>query len=222
MRSRGSYLLGVAALVVVSLAVLSITIFSFNFIFFSLRLNGHGSLLSAGSRGIILFLQIFPWMWLALDGILVALLEWMLRYFRFGYRVPVLYLLIGLLLVAVPLGLILDRATPFNDRILLRADHHRLPQPLGNFYQGARHRPPGEGNCRCTIVAIGTTTMTVDDIDPDKTIRLLVVLPLGYATSAFSVGDVVFVAGDRTGNTIQAFHIHSLPPKASPPHSDRK
>ena len=37
MRSRGSYLLGVAALVVVSLAVLSITIFSFNFIFFSLQ-----------------------------------------------------------------------------------------------------------------------------------------------------------------------------------------
>ncbi len=223
MYSRGYFLLRLVGLAVVSLSVLLITIFIFNFIFFGLRLNGHESLLSAGPRGLLLFLHVFPWFWLALDCVLILGLEWMLRHFRFGYRIPVLYLLAGLLLVALPLGLVLDRATSFNDRVLSRADHHRLHGAIGNFYQGARHAPPpGRGNCRCTIVSIGTSTLGADDIDPDKTTHLTLVLPPGYSSSSFAVGDVVFVAGDRIGDIIEAFDISRLPAGVPPQHDDRR
>lgn len=148
MRPRAYFVLRAAAALVVALVVLVISIFICNFIFFTIRLNGHESLL-ARPGGILLFLQFFPWTLLALDALMVLVLEQMLRYFKFAYRRPVLYLVLGLIAAVAAAGFALDRGTPFNDRALDWADHGRLPPPFIEIYEGA-HRPlppelrPGE------------------------------------------------------------------------------
>lgn len=137
MRPRLYFTLTVAALVLVSFVVLVISVFIFNFILFSIRLNHQDSLLGFGPRGWGVFLAFFPWTLLLIDIALVLVLETLLRRFRFGYRVPVLYLLGGLVCLTVLTGAVLDRGTAFNDQLFER--RHELPPPLENFYVRARH-----------------------------------------------------------------------------------
>jgi hypothetical protein len=143
MRPRLYFTLRAVALALVVLAVLVLSVFICNFIFFTLRLNGHESLL-ARPGGLLLFLRFFPWELLVLDAAFVILLEWMLRRFKFAYQRPTAYLAFGLLVVVLSAGFALDRGTRFNDSVLDRADHGGLPRPFGDVYEHAhRPLPPG-------------------------------------------------------------------------------
>ena len=101
---------------VVAIAATLTTILIFNFIVFSLRVSGHDALLGFGSRGFTAFIWFFPWYLLVVDVALVALLQWLLRQFRFGYKIPVLYLILALLIGSFTLGYALDHETTFNNR----------------------------------------------------------------------------------------------------------
>jgi hypothetical protein len=137
MRPRLYFVLQVVALVVLALLVLGISVFIINFILFSIRLNRIDSFLGFGPRGWGAFVHFFPWTLLLADIGLIALLEWLVRRFRFGSKIPVLYLLGGLLLLTVFTATMLDRGTPFNDDLFrMRAG---LPPPFSLIYQQARH-----------------------------------------------------------------------------------
>ncbi len=212
MRPKIYFTLQVAALTLVAIAVLLVSIFIFNFIFFSIRINSRDSLLGFGPRGIWAFLAFFPWMFLLVDVVLVLVLEWLLRKFRSGNRIPALYLLFGLIGLTVVTGLFIDRATGINDRMLLRSDEHLLPPPLDAFYGGARHHfAPESGICTCIITAIDGTVVYLRDADGTTT--LTAVLPLNdprATTTLLKVGDIVIVAGDRRGDEIKAFGVHRI------------
>jgi hypothetical protein len=139
MRPRVYFMLKAAGTVAVAAAVLVLSVFICNFIFFTIRINGHESLL-ARPGGLFLFLRFFPWELLAIDIALVILLEVLLKEFKFGYKSPVLYLGLVVLAVVISAGFVIDRATDLNDRALERADHHGLPPPFGEMYEYA-HRP---------------------------------------------------------------------------------
>lgn len=143
MRPKLYFTLRAVALVLVTLAVLALSVFICNFIFFTLRLNGHESLLSRPG-GLFLFLRFFPWGLVVLDVALVFLLEWMLRQFKFAYQRPTLYLSLALVAVVLSAGFVIDRGTPFNDRILMRADRGGLPPPFVQIYEGSRRPLPPE------------------------------------------------------------------------------
>ncbi len=214
MRPKIYFTLKIAALVVVALATLIISIFIFNFILFSIRINSHDSLLSFGPRGITTFIFFFPWWLLLFDIALVALLEWLVRSFRFGYRVPILYLLLGILALTTLTALALDRGTDLNDRLLVRADHHELFF-ADEFYEGARRPMPGSGVCICTITGIEGSTLTVADSRSGTTTSLTVLLPANdprATTSELLVGDTVFIAGDVDDGVIRAFGVRKLHP----------
>jgi hypothetical protein len=212
MRPKIYFTLKVAALVLITLAVLVISIFIFNFILFSSRINGHESLLGFGPRGILTFLEFFPWWLLGIDIALIILLEWLLRQFRFGYKSPVLYLLLTLLVVTASTAFLIDRGTAFNDQLLDRAEHHHLPPPLNNFYGEAHHHAsPDSGLCTCIITAISQNSLTLRDTMSSTT--LTVILPPNdpRATStSLKVGDMVFVAGDIDHGVIRAFGLRKL------------
>lgn len=212
MRPRVYFTLRFVALVAVSVAILLISIFIFNFILFSIRLNGDDALLGFGPRGIEAFLRFFPWTLLVLDIALVMLLQWLLRSFRFGYKRPVLPLLGGLLLFTLVAGLAMDRGTGVNEQLLRGADRHLLPPPFGDVYGRVRHDlPPGSGLWRGSVtaingnkvtVAVGTTSLTF--LLPDNDDRA--------TTTDLHVGDPVLVAGDQKDGVIQAFGLRKLDP----------
>lgn len=127
-------MLGTAALIFVSVFIL-------NFILFSIRIE-----LTEGTPaiGVTQFLQFFPWHLLVLAVVLFGAVLWLLRQFKFVYRVPLLYLLGALLSATIITAAIVDRATPINDQLLLRADRHQLPPPFGDIYRGVHHARPYE------------------------------------------------------------------------------
>jgi hypothetical protein len=218
MRPKIYFTLQVAALVILTLAVLVVSVFIFNFLLFSIRVSGHLSFLGFGWEGLFVFLHFFPWGFLLLDVALIAILESLLRRFRFGYKVPVLYLLGGLLCLTVLAALLVDRGTGFNDMLLMHADRHELPGPFGEFYEHARiPLPPDSGVCKCSILSINGNTMVVRDTHSSTT--LTIVLPQNdpYATTTFlRVGDIILIAGDTDdGGIIKAFGVGklSMPPQ---------
>ncbi|HVV15065.1 MAG TPA: hypothetical protein VHD55_01530 [Candidatus Paceibacterota bacterium] len=214
MRPRAYFALKMAAIMLVALAALLISVFIFNFILFGIRINSHDSLLGFGPRGIGAFLYFFPWNLLLIDVGLVLLLQWMLRWFRFGYKTPVLYLLLGILAATAAAAVLIDRGTDFNDRLLHRADRHEL-YFFGDFFEGARRPMPGSGVCKCTITAIAGSMLTVEDARGTTTRQLSILIPAGSpraTTTGLAVGDVVFIAGDADeGGVIRAFGVRKLP-----------
>ncbi|MES2087803.1 MAG: hypothetical protein V4467_02290 [Patescibacteria group bacterium] len=220
MRPKGYFVAKVAVLVGISVAILLVSVLIFNFIFFTLRINGHDSLLLFGWRGLFLFVEIFPWSLLFLDVILILFLEWMVRKFRFGYRTPVVYLLIGIFSATIALGLLIDRGTALNDDFLDQAEAHHLPSPFGGYFQGARNHLPDEtGICRCVVTDILGNKLSVYDINTGTSTRLIIIVPPDdpMATTSLSIGDIIFIAGDRHGNTIEAFGISKFPPRVTIP-----
>jgi hypothetical protein len=217
MRSRAYFTVKIAILAAVALAILVISAFLFNIILFGLRLNGHESLLGFGSRGILLFFSILPWWLLVFDILLIVLLEWLIRHFRFGSRSPVIYIVLGILVVVVCGGFYVDRATDWNDRLLEQADANDLPPFLGDVYEHARRpMPPESGFCKCLVTSINGENVIVQDIDNGTTTMLTLEIPgddSGAATTTdLQVGDLVIIAGDRVQNVIKAFGIHKIHP----------
>ncbi|MDB5266833.1 MAG: hypothetical protein JWN89_648 [Parcubacteria group bacterium] len=212
MRPRVYFTLKVAATVLTAGAVLLASIFIFNFIFFSLRINHHDALLGFGPRGFRAFLGFFPWALFFLDIGLLILLHFLLKHFKFAYKIPSLYLISALLLASFAVGLGLDR-TPLNDHFLRRSDEHGLPGPFNGFYEHARSpHPQGDGVCTCTITAIEGNTLFVKDSRGEKTI-LRIILPENdprATTTSLRVGDTVLVAGDEAESTIRAYGVRKI------------
>ncbi|HVV38951.1 MAG TPA: hypothetical protein VHD31_01365 [Candidatus Paceibacterota bacterium] len=212
-RPRIFFMLNVAAVVLVALAVLVLSVLIFNFILFMLRINSHDTLLGFGPRGLELFIYVFPWPLFFIDVFLVLALEWLIRKFRIGYKIPALYLLLGLLLATAAASFYIDRGTDFNDKLLHRADRHELFF-VGTFVEGARRPMPGSGVCVCTITAIAGNTLTVADTRSGTTTELTVLLPLDdprATTTSLKVGDRVFIAGDAVSGALRAFGVRKVP-----------
>src|SRR6185503_9289372 len=214
MHPRYYFALRVAALVAVSIGVLLVSVFICNFLLFSIRVNSADSYLYFGLRGWGAFLSFFPWDLFTIDVLLVGTLLWLLRQFKFGYKSPMLYIVLGLILITVAAGAFLDRATDINDRALRAADDDRLPGLLDMFYGTARRMPPpGHGVCKCVIVSIQNGMLTLVDLR-DASTTFTAVMPQDdprATTSGLEPGDVIFVAGDRGSTTVHAFGIRKLP-----------
>jgi len=213
MHPKYYFWLRVAALVVVSLLVLLISIFIFNFLLFSVRISSNDAFLGFGPRGWQAFLTFFPWDLLAVDAVLVAVLLWLLRQFKFGYKNPMLYVLLGICVLTVGAGVVVDQTTGINERFLKDAHEHRLPPPLVGLYGRADRMPgPGSGVCRCVIVAAEGNTLTLADLRATST-QFMVTLPLNdprATSSMLKAGDMVFVAGERRGEVIEVYGIRPL------------
>jgi hypothetical protein len=219
MRS-GSYFAGqIFILGIVAVFVLVFSVAICNFILFNLGLNGPGSFFALGIHGFFEFLEVFPWGLLILDVLCIALLEWLLRKFRFGYKSPMLYLLFGILVIVIALSLLIDCATPFNDDLLHSADQHQLPPPFRNFIEGERQQPPPDsGIYKGTITSIGADTLTMNVFGTTTPLTVMV-QPQDPIFHSLQVGEVilVFSNGPRNPNstaTVLAQDIHPLPPNA--------
>lgn len=216
MRPRIYFILEAAGLAALALMITGITAFLANFMLFALDVEGHGSLLAFGARGLGTFVFVFPWGWLLLDLALIVLITVLVRRFRFGYRRSVLYVAALLLLAALLAGAVLERGTSLNAFLLDDADHDRLPAPIGNLYEGIHDGPPHElGVYRgiVDVVATSSFTMSHDDFDHDGDDGTLTVwLPEGFDDSQLSVGDRVYVAGTRTSEGVAAYGVRVLGP----------
>ncbi len=215
MRPKSYFILKAAALITLGIAVLTISVFVCDYILLSLRINGHYSLLSFGSRGMWMFFTFIPWGLLFFDGILVFLLERLLRQFRFGYRTPVLLLFMALLIITLSIGFFIDRGTDLNEQLLAPARHHQLIATFDEYYNLAGPPSLGEGICRCVVTGINNNSISAFDESLGTTTVFTITIPLNkYATGTLKVGDVVYVAGDKDERGFRAFGVQKLDVRA--------
>ena len=204
MRPRTYFILRMAALLSIAIAVLIVSVFIFGFIFWSVTMSGQSLLLGFGTPGWLIFLTLFPWWLLLLDVALLILFESLMRQFSFGYRVPVLYLLIALLLGSATIGILLEDFIHVQERIGVRVQNHQIPV-LSGWYDSAAHPSHSSEVCKCLVVGIGTSTLFVTDEWDFATVtpaREEVMFADASTTSGFKIGDQIFIIGRETGRVL--------------------
>lgn len=214
MKPRLFFVLKTVLVISIAALILLISVWLTSFISFGLRLSGNESLLGFGSRGTLIFLNVFPWGLATLNLVLLALLAWLLRRFKFGYRKPLLYLLIALVIGGVAVGLLFDRETRFHDDRFEEAEAGELFGPLESFYEMAHSRAPEEhGVYRGFVLEVREESfvLTHDDHDNDEDDGTWTVSPpMNYDIKTLKVGDRVYVAGEREGGEIEAYGVRIL------------
>lgn len=214
MKPRLFFVLTTVLVVSITLLIFFISVWLASFISFGLRLSGNESLLGFGTQGSLLFLTVFPWGLAILDLLLVTLLAWLLRRFRFGYRRPLLYLLVALVIGAAAMGLLFDRETDFHDERFEEAEAGELFGPLESLYESLHSIAPEEhGIFRGFVLQVGEDSfvLTHDDHDNDEDDGTWTVRPpRGFDMKTVRVGDRVYVAGEREEEEIEAYGVRIL------------
>jgi len=219
MHSRTYFALKVSGALALAALILLITVFIGNFVFFMLRINGHGALLSLGTHGWSIFLRVFPWWLLITDIALAALLAWVVRHFQFGYRKPIIVVFLALAAAALAGGFALDEGTPLNDRLLHEADRGALPFVLDDFYKGARRAPPNDSAFRGTVVSVQQGSFSLADPDFDD-VRMVIPADPSQSFSSVFIGETVLVIGSEDRGVIHAVAVHQIDADALPPQDD--
>jgi hypothetical protein len=193
---RVYFMLRILATLFVAILLLASSALVASFIFFSLHESGEQFLLGFGFQGIVVFLKLFPWLCLAFDVALVFLLEWLLQGFKFGYRIPLLNIFIGLLVASGVLGGLLA-LTPLHPDLLHLSDDHQLPI-LAPAYEQIFDSHDAEGVCRGVVLSVGTSTFEIQHNDEDHDAddgTFTVPLPPNGAGPMLQVGQRVLVFG---------------------------
>lgn len=200
----------VAALLGVLVLLLSALVLSF--IAFSIHESGEQFLLGFGWGGLSTFVALFPWLLLALDIALVALLEWLVQGFKIGYRVSLTLLFLGACALAALIAALVN-LTPLHAVLLDRADRGELPI-VGNLYENIRASHQDRGIFRGSIISIADDRIVIahndGDRDADDGTRTVFV-PQG-ATSSLYVGERVYVFGTASGEEVQAYGVGEFGP----------
>jgi hypothetical protein len=209
-RSRLYFALQVGLIALLALVTFVLALFVLSFIIFSLHESREQLLLGFGQQGVVTFFALFPWLSLVLVLILLALLEWLLRNFRSGYRIPMLRIFLVLAAIAVAGSALVD-FTPLHPDLLGLADHDSLPI-LGPAYEDMHDSHEIQGVYRGDITAIASTTFTCahNDNDHDTDDGTWVVQPPpNFNMQSLYLGERVYVAGHpQPDGVIQAYGMH--------------
>jgi len=191
------------SLIVASVLVLLLSVlYLVSFIIFILHETGAWFGIYLGVSGWAVFFHAVPWSLILVSLALILILDILLSRYPFIYKYPLLYSLLGLIVI-VGLGGSLLAATSF---------HARLFRSLGGFYSyydGAAaiqaHRGEVTGFLESGLVLSnfdGTTSTVIFDA---------AILP--SIQGAFTKGDLIVVFGPESAtHTIQAFGVEKIVP----------
>jgi hypothetical protein len=202
----------VALLATITVLAFLLSVFVLSFTLFALRESGEQFLLGFGGQGLATFLSLFPWETLGILTVLLVVIEWLFRSFKFGYRIPILLAFLGVLGFTVVAGMAIN-FTPFHAALLGKADRGELPL-IGEFYESVRAKHEDRGVFRGVITSITGNELTIfhDDLDQDQDdIAHTVTLPAGVDAASFRVGERIYVAATSSyeGN-INAYGIQKF------------
>jgi hypothetical protein len=209
MRPKIYFIFKMIALFVLTALVLVLSAYICSFILFTIRQSSSAALLGFGPRGFALFLQLFPWGLFILDIIFIFILGLLLKHFSFGYRNPVLYISLILLIIVISLATLIDY-NRFDDFFLQQARDNHIPV-IGSFYdQGRRPPSPETGVCRCVVLGIQGNVLTMREDSPFGSTTVIAIVPQNIATSSLRVGEKLFLLGAFRNGNIYITDIRSL------------
>ncbi len=207
MRPRWHFVLRALLAALGAIILLLALLYLASFVIFVLHRTGAWFVPAFGLRGLYVFLLSMPWLLILLSLVFAAILEILVRHYAFAYRRPLLYSVLGILLVAVAGGLMVA-GTPFHGRMSRYAEENRLPV-AGRFYREFGRRPFREVHSG-KVASVEREGFALRDIRGE--ILNIVITPrtrLPYGMD-FSVGDSVVVFGVRDDGRVQAFGVREV------------
>jgi hypothetical protein len=146
MRPRWHFLLSAGLLFVGTILVVFTLVYLSSFaIFIFQQTPGPGP--GMGARGLGVYLTSLPWIIILIAIIFLIILELLVRRYSFAYRKPLLYTILGIIVLIFLVSLLVAQ-TPFHKNLYDRAERDNLP--FGNkFYRNFGPRPhhqPGFDN----------------------------------------------------------------------------
>ncbi|MDQ5957849.1 MAG: hypothetical protein QG665_181 [Patescibacteria group bacterium] len=125
-RSRLFFILKGGAYSTGALFLLLFSLYAVSLVSFVLRANGLLEAPGLGWWGLGFFVHSLPWLLVLLAVIGIVVLEVVVGHFRFAYRRPALYSLLGVI-VFIVLGGVVAEKLEMHDRLYRRATEDRLP-----------------------------------------------------------------------------------------------
>ena len=188
------------AFTILVFAICVVSIMLCSFILFVIHITGQPQLIDFGVQGLKLAFFIFPWMLFILDIILIILLGSLTRHTSFGYKIPGIYVLLGVLCIIGISGYIVEAKTSFHRNMFMREDRRNLPF-VGSMYKNVRRTPPlGYEIYTGQVFAIDEQYVVVD-LDIPTSVGTTSRVVLRFNTNIEqeiippNVGDTVFVSG---------------------------
>lgn len=202
MKSKSYFAWQVIALAFVAALIVIIAAWIVSFIIFSLSISERAFLLGFGWRGIRTFLLLFPWKLALVELLLIVLLNWLIHRFRFSYRSPLLYSLLGGFVLSGVLAWVMHSGS-IQQVLLDQHSQNNLPV-IGSFYDRVE-RPDNQPDViRGMVIEVRMRGLLIQDIDNESLIN--VILPEGPSVGPrVLVGDEIFVAGEMTKQGLEAY-----------------
>ena len=206
MRPRWHFALQTLGVVLLSVIAFVLAVFLLSWVYFILHANGAWLLPAFGQRGWLGFARSFPALPAIAGLVLLMVLALVLEKFRWAYRLPLLYVGLGVLGLVAVFSLTVAQ-TPFH------REFYRSAQKggglAGPLYRGYGHMPKGEAYVG-TAANVASSTFEITTQDGEiifVSINERTRLPFGFDLAP---DDTVMVMGDRVENMLTAFGLREI------------
>jgi len=181
----------------------SVLYFLVSFMVFSIRASGKLLLLGFGNAGIWTFFITFPWILLIIEIVLLIGVDILLKYFKFAYKTPFIYLILGTTALVVSISFLIP-AIPVHETIYQEVTEQNIPF-LNIIYENAKRLPEENGVFRGIVISIDDDSLTIfnksyDTNEEDKRKTISISKNQLKYKNAVSIGDSVVVACTQRKN----------------------
>ena len=179
-------------------------IFLASFIVFALRASGIWYFPAFGFRGLGMFLASFPWILLIFAILLIALLEVFARKFSLVYRKPLLYSVLGIIMIVILISFAVGQ-TSMHPQLFRSAQEGKLPI-MGPMYKGGFVEPP-QNACIGRVVDVNDDGFQVETVKGDSVGVIISSETYLPSDEKIEEGELIMIMGKRRDSNIEAFKI---------------
>ena len=207
MRPKWHFILKGALLIVGGVILSLALIYVASLVVFASRQGGAWFVPAFGPQGWFAFMVSLPWILIILSGLFIILLEVLVRRYSFAYRRPLLYSVLGIV-VLVLLGSVVVAKTSFHGKFMRFASEHRLPgaDQIYRQYGEPQFKDIHTGRVSSLLPA---GFMIKNRREEPLTVKVTSKTRLAPGT-VFFVGDGVVILGERKNGQIDALGIRKI------------
>jgi len=185
-----------------------LTIFLASFIIFLLRASGVFNFPALGFRGLGMFFASLPWLLMLFVILFVIILEFLARKFSVVYQRPLVYSILGIVIIILLLGIFIAR-TPMHSKLFQGVQEGKF-SVFGPLYKG-RHIKSLDNVYFGKVLNLADNGFEIETKEGE-----IFSIVISSETRPFQSikyikeEDTVIVIGDKDNSTIKAFGVHKI------------
>ncbi len=201
--------------VLIALAIIVVTLFALyltSFIVFALRASGLWYLPKFGFSGIGALITLLPWLLIFIAALLIVVMEILVKYFSFAYRRPILFSMLGIILLVLLGGLLIDK-TQFHADLFQKAQERRLPI-AGELY---RNLGTSEDVHRGIVSQMINKGFLIET-QKGQVLTIIITPDTRLFDANINKNDVVVVMGKQDNGIVKALAVRKIRDNLPPRH----